>query len=126
MAGTDRISDRVHAAEVRWSQRAGYKVAKLIGGQADLRGVLMLQTPTHGITPASREALLLGLVATPAISNLPSDRTGDGRGEPWPSRQAHTPIPPRSFLSPSGNLVCGVGPGNDGKSSATCEIRDFT
>jgi hypothetical protein len=33
---------------------------------------------------------------------------------------------PQLFLSPSGNIVCGVGTGNDGKSSATCEIRDFT
>ena len=33
---------------------------------------------------------------------------------------------PQLFLSPSGDIVCGVGTGNDGKSSATCEVRDFT
>jgi hypothetical protein len=32
---------------------------------------------------------------------------------------------PQSFVSPSGNIVCGLGT-LDGKASATCEIRDYS
>src|SRR5690242_2543447 len=32
----------------------------------------------------------------------------------------------QSFVSPSGNIVCGLGVGLDGKASASCEIRDYS
>ncbi len=32
---------------------------------------------------------------------------------------------PQSFVSPSGNIVCGLGVGLDGRSGASCEIRDY-
>ena len=42
---------------------------------------------------------------------------------PTGTAQADTP---QSFVSPSGNIVCGLGTGLDGKANATCEIRDYS
>jgi uncharacterized protein DUF6636 len=79
-------------------------------------------TTVSGTPPSAVTVTVKQPASTVAQSAPPSNRPDVSSPAPELSHADE----PGLFLSPSGNIICGVGTtGSDGKSGAMCEIRDF-